>query len=167
MKTIILTRHAKSSWNTDSATDFERPLNKRGFDDAPVMAKRLLEHGPLPQLVISSTAKRAHQTAELLMRELALDQKLLTTTESIYEVPARDLINQMKQLPADADIAMIIGHNPAMSSACSYLSKDADMQMSTLAMVCMELDVEDWEDIYPDCGTLRWYDYPKKHTGKP
>lgn len=167
MKTIILTRHAKSSWNSDSSTDFERPLNKRGIDDAPIMAKRLVNHGPLPQLLVASTAVRSIQTAELLMRELAMNASLLTTTDTIYEAPARALIDQIKQLPDEADVAMIIGHNPGMSSACSYLSKDADVQMSTLAMVCMELEVGEWGDVYPDCATMRWYDYPKKHTGKP
>lgn len=166
MKTIILTRHAKSSWNSDSSTDFERPLNKRGIDDAPIMAKRLITYGQLPQVVISSTAIRALQTAELLMRELVMDKSLLTTTDTIYEAPARALIDSIKQLPETSDTAMIIGHNPGMSSTCSYLSKEADIQMSTLAMVCMELDVEEWEDVYPDCGTMRWYDYPKKNTGK-
>lgn len=101
------------------------------------------------------------------MRELAMDSKLLSTTDAIYEAPARALIDQIKQLPDETDIAMMIGHNPGMSSACSYLSKDADVQMSTLAMVCMELEVGEWGDIYPDCATMRWYDYPKKHTGKP
>lgn len=101
------------------------------------------------------------------MRELAMDSNLLTTTDAIYEAPARALIDQIKQLPDETDIAMMIGHNPGMSSACSYLSKDADVQMSTLAMVCMELEVGEWSDVYPDCATMRWYDYPKKHTGKP
>ena len=166
MKTLILTRHAKSSWNSDSSTDFGRPLNKRGIDDAPIMAKRLTGYGQLPQLVVSSTATRALQTAELLMRELAMEKTLLNTTDAIYEAPARALIDHIKQLPEQADIVMLIGHNPGMSSTCNYLSKEADVQMSTLAMVCMELEVGEWEDVYPDCATMKWYDYPKKNTGK-
>ncbi len=165
MKTIILTRHAKSSWKTDATSDFERPLNKRGIDDAPVMAERLQTQGPLPQHIVSSTATRALQTAEMLMNNLGMDKALLTSTDDIYEAPARALIDQIKKLPADVDVAMMVGHNPGMSSTCNYLSKEADVQMSTLAMVCMELDVDDWDDIYADCGTVRWYDYPKKHTG--
>lgn len=166
MKTLILTRHAKSSWNSDSSTDFERPLNKRGIDDAPIMATRLTAYGQLPQLVVSSNATRALQTAELLMRELAMEKTLLTTTDAIYEAPARALIDHIKQLPEHADIVMMIGHNPGMSSTCNYLSKEADVQMSTLAMVCMELEVGEWEDVYPDCAIMKWYDYPKKDTGK-
>ena len=165
MKTIILTRHAKSSWKTDATSDLERPVNKRGIDDAPIMAKRLQAQGPLPQIIVSSTATRALQTSEMLMTNLAMDKSLLTTTDAIYEAPARALIDQIKQMPADIEIAMIVGHNPGMSSTCNYLSKEADVDMSTLAMVCLELDVDDWDDIYADCGSVRWYDYPKKHTG--
>lgn len=100
------------------------------------------------------------------MRELAMEKTLLNTTDAIYEAPARALIDHIKQLPEQADIVMLIGHNPGMSSTCNYLSKEADVQMSTLAMVCMELEVGEWEDVYPDCATMKWYDYPKKNTGK-
>lgn len=165
MKTIILTRHAKSSWKTEGLTDFERPLNKRGITDIPVMAGRLKEQGPMPQLFVSSTATRALQTAEMLMTELGISRDLLTSTEELYEAAARTIIDQIKLLPAAADSVLLVGHNPGISSTCAYLSKDADVQMSTLAMVCMELDVDDWSDIYADCANMRWYDYPKKHTG--
>ena len=165
MKTIILTRHAKSSWKSDAASDFERPLNKRGIGDVPVMAERLRVHGVALQLVVSSTAVRALQTAQMLMNELPLGKELLTTTDAIYEAPAREIIDQLRQLPEETNTAMMVGHNPGMSSACNYLSKEALVQMSTLAMVCLELDIDQWDDVYPDCATMRWHDYPKQHTG--
>ncbi|MEM7256475.1 MAG: histidine phosphatase family protein [Pseudomonadota bacterium] len=165
MKTIILTRHAKSSWKSDASSDFERPLNKRGVTDVPVMAARLSELGPAPGLIVSSTAVRALQTAEMLMAEMSVPNDLLTTTNTIYEAPARVLIDLTKTLPADVGCAMMVGHNPGMSAACNYLSKDAHVEMSTLAMVCLDLDIENWDEVYPDCATVRWYEYPKKHTG--
>lgn len=165
MKTIILTRHAKSSWKSDASSDFERPLNNRGVSDIPVMAERLRLQGPVPELVLSSTAERALQTSKMLMSELELPEELLRTTQEIYEAPARALIDSIKTLPATVATAMMVGHNPGMSSACNYLSKEAHVEMSTLAMVCLELDISDWDDVYPDCATVKWYDYPKKHTG--
>jgi phosphohistidine phosphatase len=165
MKTIILTRHAKSSWKSDAQSDFDRPLNKRGVGDVPVMAQRLTVQGPLPGIIVSSTAVRALETAKMLMAELTIPADKLQTTEVIYEAPARVLIDCIRTLPAEIDTAMMIGHNPGMSSACNYLSKEALVDMSTLAMVCLDLDIDHWDDVYPDCATLRWHDYPKKHTG--
>ena len=138
MKTIILTRHAKSSWKTDASSDFERPLNNRGVSDVPVMAERLRLQGPVPQRVISSTAVRALQTARMLLTALEIPEDLLTTTDDIYEAPARVLIDCIRGLPATTEQIMMVGHNPGMSSACNYLSKDAHVEMSTLAMVCLE-----------------------------
>lgn len=165
MKTIILTRHAKSSWKSDVSSDFDRPLNKRGIGDVPVMAARLTELGPVPEQIVSSTAVRAMQTTEMLMAEISLSKDLLTTTDTIYEAPARQLIDLTRTLPANINCAMVVGHNPGMSAACNYLCKDAHIEMSTLAMVCLDLDIDDWDDVYPDCATVRWYEYPKMHTG--
>ena len=99
------------------------------------------------------------------MTALEIPEELLTTTDDIYEAPARVLIDCIRGLPATTEQIMMVGHNPGMSSACNYLSKDAHVEMSTLAMVCLELDIDSWDDVYPDCGRVLWHDYPKKHTG--
>ena len=144
MKTIILTRHAKSSWKTDATSDFERPLNKRGIDDAPVMAKRLQAQGPLPQLIVSSTATRALQTSEMLMTNLAMDKSLLTTTDAIYEAPARALIDQIKLMPADIEVAMMVGHNPGISELVSNLCGE-HVDMPTAALAHAQSGNESWK----------------------
>lgn len=164
MKTIILTRHAKSSWKSDACSDFDRPLNKRGTGDVPVMAERVRVHETIPEIIVSSTAVRALQTAEMLIDELMLSSKQLKTTDEIYEASARSLIECIRKFPSVNNSAMLVGHNPGISSACSYLSKEAHVEMSTLAMVCLALEVDDWADIYPDCAVMQWHDYPKLHT---
>jgi len=161
MKTLIVTRHAKSSWDSDAASDFLRPLNKRGIRDTPDMAKRLLDRGPVPDYVLSSTAARALQTTELLMAELQLSDKLLMTTDSIYEAPVTALLKATCSLPDNVSVVMLVGHNPGVTGLCENLCAQADVQMPTCAMACLELDIENWQDVYRDCATLRWYDYPK------
>lgn len=161
MKTLILVRHAKSSWNSDAATDFERPLNNRGLRDAPEMASRLKTTGPLPDTIVSSTATRALVTTRLLMRELALPPQVLHTTDNIYEAPVQALIDTIGGLKETSQVAMLVGHNPGMSSTTNYLCSKAEIQMPTCAMACLELDIDHWSEVYRDCATLRWYDYPK------
>ncbi len=161
MKTLILARHAKSSWKTDAETDFDRPLNKRGLSDAPLMAGRLRSKGPLPDRVVSSTAVRALATTELYLHGLGMRNNQLTTTRSIYEAPVSALITQIEQMTADCTIAMMVGHNPGMSAACHFLSSQADLEMPTCALACFDLEIDQWKDVYRDCATLRWFDYPK------
>ena len=161
MKTLILVRHAKSSWNSDAATDFERPLNNRGLRDAPEMAKRLKSTGPLPDTIVSSTATRALVTTRLLMRELALPAQALETTDNIYEAPVQALLDTIGGLKETSQVAMLVGHNPGMSSTTNHLCSMAEIQMPTCAMACLELDIDHWSEVYRDCATLHWYDYPK------
>ena len=78
MKTLYLVRHAKSSWKHPELSDFERPLNKRGKNDAPFMGKLLFKKGINPELLISSPAKRASSTAKIIASELNYDKEKIS-----------------------------------------------------------------------------------------
>lgn len=163
MKTLVITRHAKSSWNSDATNDFSRPLNKRGLRDAPTMAQRMLQRGPIPQLVVSSTAERALATTKLMLPAFDISEEQLVTTETIYEAPVSALA---KTVAAQSDVfenIMLVGHNPGVSGFAEFLSADAHLQMPTCAMACMQLEIDSWQELYRDCATLLWYDYPKNN----
>lgn len=162
MKKLIVTRHAKSSWNNDTLSDFQRPLNKRGIRDTPMMAERLSSRGPLPELILSSTAARALETTELLIPTLKITREQLLTTDTIYEAPLSALERAVCTLPDHVSVAMMVGHNPGVSSLGSFLCRQANLQMPTCAMACFELDIDHWQDLYRDCASMLWYDYPKK-----
>lgn len=127
------------------------------------MARRLLERGPLPQLLIASTAVRTMQTAQLLMQELNLTNSQLRSTEAIYEAPMQALLDCVAALPDDQDVAMLLGHNPGTSSLCNHLCEESHVAMPTCAMACLDLNVDRWQNIYRNGATLRWYDYPKNN----
>ncbi len=95
------------------------------------------------------------------MTGLALESRLLETTENIYEAPVQALLETIGNLKVSCQTALIVGHNPGMSSTGNYLCPEAALQMPTCAMACLDLDIENWSDVYRDCATLRWYDYPK------
>ena len=164
MKTLILVRHAKSSWNSEASTDFERPLNARGMRDAPEMAARLAARGLVPETMVTSTAIRALVTARIMLTGLGLNSRILHTTDNIYEAPLSALLEAIGDLQDNYQTAMMVGHNPGMSAIGNYLCSEASLQMPTCAMACLELDIDNWSDVYRDCATLRWYDYPKNRT---
>ena len=139
-----------------------RPLNKRGIRDAPVMAKRLQQRGPAPELILSSTAYRALETAELIREEISLEHEHLLTTDSIYEAPLAALQKATSTLPDYTNVVMLVGHNPGVSNLCQFLCQQTHVQMPTCAIACFNLDIDRWQDTYRDCATLLWYDYPKK-----
>lgn len=129
------------------------------------MAERLRTRGPKPELILSSTALRALETSELLLVPLALKKEHLLTTDSIYEAPLSALEKAVTTLPDHISVAMLVGHNPGVSSLGDFLCSSSHLQMPTCAMACFELDVDRWHDAYRDCAVLSWYDYPGNNTG--
>ena len=129
--------------------------------DAPEMAARLLSHGPIPERIVSSSATRALVTTRLMMKGLALNSQLLEITDRIYEAPVQALLDTISNLENNCHTAMIVGHNPGMSGTGNYLCAKATLQMPTCALACLDLDIDSWGEVYRDCATMRWYDYPK------
>lgn len=95
------------------------------------------------------------------MPVLGFDQKNLLTTDSIYEAPLAVLQQAVGALPDNVSVAMLVGHNPGVSSLGNFLNSQSGLQMPTCAMACFELNIEQWHEIYRDCASLLWYDYPK------
>src|SRR5215213_10317752 len=111
MKTLLLMRHAKSDWADESLRDFDRRLAERGERDAPRMAKALKERGPLPEVIISSPAARARQTARAVIQAGGLAARL-ELDGAIYEASTSELMSLVRKI-SDADTcAMLVGHNP-------------------------------------------------------
>ena len=95
MKTLTLVRHAKSSWSDTHLSDRDRPLNKRGKRDAPVMGKRIVEHGIRPSLIISSPAKRAWSTAKLIAAEISYPIEFLQREDGLYHASLDEFLGVM------------------------------------------------------------------------
>jgi len=161
MKKLTLIRHAKSDWSSGAASDFDRPLNRRGNKAAPVMAARLRERDQIPDLLVSSPAQRAVETAELLAHELDLAPEKILYQRDIYEAFLETLITIVRQLPDTEHIALI-GHNPGLSLLGQWLWPQAPEWLPTCAVLELELAVDDWPEIVTACATLLYYDYPKK-----
>ncbi|MFO7812914.1 MAG: histidine phosphatase family protein [Pelovirga sp.] len=161
MKKLTLIRHAKSDWSSGAASDFDRPLNPRGNKAAPLMAERILMRGSIPDLLVSSPARRAFETVELLAHELDASQEQIVFHRDIYEASLTMLVETVRQLPAQEHIALI-GHNPGLSELGLWLCPQAPEWLPTCAVLELNLAVVDWSAVSPNCATLLYYDYPKK-----
>jgi phosphohistidine phosphatase len=162
MKRLYMIRHAKSSWNNMSLDDFARPLNKRGKNNAPMMGRRLREKGVIPDLIISSSAKRAKKTAKLIARELASEIKM-EFDDNLYDVLPSELHSKIRSIKNRYNTVFLIGHNPELNMLAQDLV-DFDDNIVTCGMLEIEFDCERWIEVDKSNASLISYDYPKRET---
>ncbi|HLG17986.1 MAG TPA: histidine phosphatase family protein [Blastocatellia bacterium] len=159
MKTLLLLRHAKSSWDDPAIGDFDRPLAPRGVRDAPRIGKALKKRGPLPDLIISSPAARATQTIQAVVKSAGLEAEVQFDAR-IYAASCAELMRVIRQIPNSISCAMIVGHNPTFEDVVSRLAGSAHA-MPTAALACIELRADRWDDIEDGEGKLVWLLTPK------
>jgi len=160
-KTLYLVRHAKSSWDDTSLSDFERPLNKRGRRNSPDMGKRMLEQGHKPDLFISSPANRALTTTRNIMRELGIDESEIVTNEDLYFSGATGMQSVLESVNDRYHKVMMTGHNPTMTFFMNKLANTNVFNMPTCAIAIIGFDMASWADLDSTEGVLLGYDYPK------
>jgi phosphohistidine phosphatase len=115
MKTLFLIRHAKSSWDDTALPDKDRPLDDRGRRDAPKMGKRLAKRDVKPDLILSSPARRALTTAEVIAEKLDYKLKDIVVDDRLYAGGADDLLNVIHELGGKMERVMLFGHNPEVT----------------------------------------------------
>jgi len=153
-------RHAKSDWG-NNLPDIERPLNKRGKKAAPFMGEELVKRNKTPDLILSSPAKRAVNTAKRVIE--AIDyQKELVIIKDFYFGYMEHIINSIKSIDNENNVAMIVGHNPLWEDLVTELSKKSDfIVMPTAAIASLVFNTDDWRMIKEHGGELEWIITPK------
>lgn len=158
MKTLILNRHAKSDWGSPDLSDFDRPLNKRGKRDTPMMVERFLKKKIKPDLIISSPANRALTTA----KQFADALKMIIKEEiEIYNGSERYFKKELENFDDKINTILAFGHNPDFTSLATYFSGEFFANIPTCGIVCIDFDINTWKDIHKENGTIRFFDYPK------
>jgi len=160
MKTLYLLRHAKSSWKDPELQDFDRPLNGCGREAAPLVGRLIRKKKLKVDLMLSSPAARARQTATLVKESAGLSADLLYD-ERIYEADAARLLEVVMQAAESADSLMLVGHNPGMEELLTLLTGEGQA-MPTAALACVALDVEKWMKARAQAGRLEWLVRPKE-----
>lgn len=161
MKQLILVRHAKSSWAEPGMADIERPLNDRGRRDAPVMARRLIQRLGAPDLLVSSTATRARQTAGLFAEELTMNPEGIKENPLLYmpDIPA--FLRVVRQLPDEANTIALFSHNNGITSYVNSLTNVRVDDMPTCSVFAVRYAVDRWADTAVQDPEFLFFDYPK------
>ena len=162
MRTLYILRHAKSSWDDASLTDFDRPLNGRGERTAPIMGKLMKREAFSPDIILSSPATRAKQTAMATKEGGDLDGELIFD-DRIYEASPNALRQVVSEIDEKHSSAMLVGHNPGMEGFIRYLTGQIE-PMPTAALAVIDVDIDGWAEITKDRGTLRRVFRPKELT---
>jgi len=161
MKKIILLRHAKSSWDDSSLEDHDRPLGPRGLKDMPMMAKRLKAKAIYPNRILSSTALRAIQTAEIILKELGLAESLMIITENLYHASASTILNEIKKQPDHLETLFLVGHNPGFNDFIELLG-GAIHNLPTSGQYGFKAAIDFWQELNIGHVETWFIDYPKK-----
>jgi len=164
MKTVFLVRHAKSNWKDSSLKDFDRPLNKRGKRDAPFMGKKLKERQVVPDLILSSPAKRAKKTATAIAEEIGYPKKKIRYDDKMYHSGARALLEIVRNQDDGHGTIMLFGHNPDLGDLAEMLlEKGPVYTIPTTGVYGIRFAVSSWKNVREGKGETVFFDYPKRH----
>jgi len=148
LKTLLILRHAKSSWREAGLADHDRPLNKRGKRDAPRMGSLLRQEGIVPDLIISSTAVRARNTAQLVVDESGFDGELRLERD-MYAADPEAYLDALRSVPDEIESIMLVGHNPGLEELLEMFIGEYE-RLPTAALAQVSLQVNTWQDLDED-----------------
>lgn len=148
MRELLILRHAKSSWDHSGLCDHERPLNPRGERDAPRIGRLLRAERCVPDRIVSSTATRAHSTAEAVAEACGCDREI-ALTDRLYMAEPEDCLAVLRELESTDGRVMLVGHNPCCEELVELLTSRSE-RMPTAALARIALPFDDWGAAAPD-----------------
>lgn len=164
---LLILRHAKSDWDSGAANDFERPLAKRGRKDAPRVGEWLYREGLIPQLIVSSPAQRARETALKVCKCLDVSKKDIVWDADIYDADLPALLEVLGRVPAASRVVLLVGHNPGLEALLRHLAgndidePDDGKLLPTATVARLEMP-EDWARLEDGCAALIGIVRPKQ-----
>ncbi len=146
MKTLILVRHAKSSWDHSGLSDIDRPLNERGKKDAPEMAQRLKDRGIKIDQFVSSPAKRAHKTAKIFAETYEVKKDDIKIVDDLYLATAEAFNNTIASIKDKHDTIALFSHNPGITEFASSLTDVRIDNMPTCSVFAVSAETSNWKE---------------------
>lgn len=148
MKTLYLIRHGKSSWENMSHQDYERPLLEKGKKRTRKIADFLMERNVNPDMIISSHAERAFNTAKIIAKKLGFPKEKISIDQNLYFCGSQAMENLVFGLDDQFSHVMLVGHNPDMTNFANLFLEQKFDYMPTSGVVCVEFDTSRWEQIF-------------------
>ncbi len=166
MPTLYLMRHAKSDWHSGTSSDFDRPLNQRGAKDAVRMGQYLHKLNIAPNLILSSPAKRAKQTALAVVDTLQMNAEQIQFNKDLYHADRATLLHLLRSVAEQTESVLLIAHNPGLDDLVEWLApeppplSDSGKLMTTAAIAMFEVPAS-WVKLQHGKATLRQLVRPK------
>ena len=148
MKELVLVRHAKSDWTNESIKDIDRPLGEKGYEDAYLLSKWFKEEMGKPDLIISSPATRALNTAFIFARTFGYMEKEVMIEDSLYESDVKSYLKCISQTNAKVNRLMLFGHNPVITNLSNEINKDLFFDnIPTCGIIKIGFEFNDWKEV--------------------
>jgi phosphohistidine phosphatase len=163
MKTISIVRHAKSSWEHPELCDFDRPLRNKGLRRTQKVCEVIKQMELLPDQILSSRAKRALKTSELLCENLGWNTDIIKGVDEFYPGNVISFINQIKMMDDRTGHLLIVGHNPGVTDLLNHLAMNNGVDwIPTSGFAVLTSDIECWSNVEPNEWKIVHYIVPKQ-----
>ncbi len=164
-RTLVMIRHAKSSWANPLQSDFDRPLNERGKKEAPEMGEKLKALNIVPDLIICSKAKRTRQTAKKIASALGYNLDNVIWEEKLYHCIPSVFEEILYEVKDDVKTLFIIAHNPGITEFVNQLSPGFGIDnMPTCGVAAVTFEADEWNKFPLVNRSIILFDYPGKES---
>lgn len=157
MKILIVVRHAKAAWAEPAMNDQERVLDPQGVIDAQKLGQVLLQEGITPDVVLSSSAFRAFETALMILENLGLPSSLIRPKDVLYNASAETILSVIQSVDSSINKIMLVAHNPGISDFVSLVTDVSSVSMDTCDVAIVGLEIDSWKSCLPGSGFLSRY----------
>lgn len=163
LRNVCFIRHAKSSWSDPSLPDIHRPLNSRGLGDAPMMAKKMQELNIIPEIIITSPARRAKDTAKFFRDAFNLPKKRFVVEDELYGADPEDVVRVVQGVDDALYSVFVFGHNPTMTMLANQFPGVAIDNVPTCGILQAKTMVSKWKNWSPGVSAFVGFYYPKQY----
>ena len=160
--TLYIVRHAKAEDRAIFMSDFDRKLTSDGVMAAARMGRYLKEKAILPDVITSSMAPRASETAKVIAEQIGYDLAQIEFNEKLYEGGPKAYLAAINNVPATSQSAMIVGHNPDVSYLAEFLTHQSIGSMSKGAVVAITFENLAWAEVSGRTGSVAFKIAPKQ-----
>ncbi len=155
MKRLVILRHGKSSWDNSLLDDFDRPINERGKENSLDMGFFLFEMLGVSDIILSSSAKRAFDTAKNVAKAMKYPAKEIISDSTLYLASVITILNCVGKLSDTATSCILVGHNPGLTDLVNYLGVRLD-NLPTASAIFFTFDTDNWNEISPSNAKFEW-----------
>jgi phosphohistidine phosphatase len=160
MRTVYIMRHGKSVWDIPDLDDHERPLSPKGLERTVKVARFLRSKWEMPDVILSSTAKRAKDTAGVMAVELGIDNDNMHFDRRLYDHNAENIFELFSMIPPEVYRILLVGHNPTITEFTSLILRKLTEDLPTSSLVGVELHTDLWAAASSCPATFKFFVNP-------